>query len=182
MEERFDKPTASARRFHFMTEATSMSLAAKLVHFEDCALEIGVWVCVRGHDISTQLISGAAQHNTKGVCTLSAYLHSTFLTCWDKWFFQMACSSNQFGGAFSSNSVYFQLCKCLPISLASNMLSGMQGWSRLDWSRVICWRWIISMCTHHTFVAQQQLFKDIWGTQLLIFVLRYRIYLRCGVI
>ena len=40
--------------------------------------------------------------------------------------FQMAYSSNQFGRTFSCNCAYFQL-NTFPISLASNMLSGMQG-------------------------------------------------------
>ena len=158
-----------------------MSLAAKHVHFEDCDLEIGVWVCVRGHDISTQLISGAAQHNTKGVCTLSAYLHSTFLTRWYIWFFQMAYSANQFGREFSSNCAYFQLCNCLPISLASNMLSGMQGWSRLDW-----WGWSVEdgsyLCVRITRSLPSNSFSWIFETHNSSYSYLDTIYLRCGVI
>ena len=68
-EDKFDNiPTVqytyqmSARApLQFITEVTSMSLAAKLFHFENCDLEIRVWVCVRGHDISSLFLE---LHNT----------------------------------------------------------------------------------------------------------------------
>ena len=67
-------------------------------------------MCVRGHDISTQLISGAAQHNTtqRGCARFLPIYTAHFLSVGTN-AFQMAYSSNQFGQAFSSNCAYFQL-------------------------------------------------------------------------
>ena len=51
-----------------MTEATSMSLAAKLVHFEDCDLEIGVRVCVCGDMTSARSLFLELHNTTQRGC------------------------------------------------------------------------------------------------------------------
>ena len=158
-----------------------MSLAAKHVHFEDCDLEIGVRVCVCGDMTSARSLFLELHNTTQRGCARFLPIYTAhFLPVGTNDFFRWHVPQIN-SGAFSSNSVYFQLCKCLPISLASNMLSGMQGWSRLDW-----WGWSVEdrsyLCVRITRSLPSNSFSRIFETHNSSYSYLDTIYLRCGVI